>query len=121
MQLDFCSRRDLTARLEAGWRLVPGHVYRPDDWAILLLLPEAPEVLTADQVLDMARPFLPSFREKQDNRTAGALSAATRRPVTDSVTLAERRRRHAETKRENRKAEREAQEREFIRRKMELA
>jgi hypothetical protein len=41
MQLDFCSRRDLTARLEAGWRLVPGHEYRAGDYAILLMLRHA--------------------------------------------------------------------------------
>ncbi len=47
MTLDFCSRRDLTARLEAGWRLVPGHEYRAGDYAILLMLPEAGEVIEA--------------------------------------------------------------------------
>ncbi len=121
MRLDFCPRRDLVARLQAGYRLIPGHDYRPDDWAILVMLPDVPEPMSADQIHDMARPFMPAFREPNDNRTAGALSAASRRPVSDSEALAERRRRDAERKRESRRAEREASEREFIRRKLETA
>ena len=120
MRLDFCPRRDLVARLHAGYRLIPGHDYRPDDWAILVMLPDVPEPMSAAEIHDMARPFMPAFREPNDNRTAGALSAASRN-LSDSAALAERRPRDAERKREGRKAEREARDREFIRRKLETA
>lgn len=55
--LDFCPRRELVARLESGWRLLPAHTYRPDDRAILVMLPEAPEPMTAEQIRAAAARF----------------------------------------------------------------
>lgn len=57
MRLDFCPRRDLVARLQAGYRLIPGHDYRPDDWAILVMLPDVPEPMSAAEIQTASAQF----------------------------------------------------------------
>lgn len=39
MELDFVPRSQLAQRLADGWSLLPGHDYRPGDWAILMVAP----------------------------------------------------------------------------------
>lgn len=46
MIVDFIPRKQLVAKLEAGWRLIPGHDYHPDEYAVLMHKPENPEPLT---------------------------------------------------------------------------
>lgn len=57
MRVFFCSRKLLVAAFQDGWRLIPGHDYRPDDWAILMMLPEVPEPMSAAEIQTASAQF----------------------------------------------------------------
>lgn len=100
MHLDFCTRRELMARLEAGWRLVPGHEYQAGDWAILLMLPEEPEPMTDAQIRKVCADLYLYRGERHGNRSAGGISAASRKfKSNNSVALADRAARTREAQR----------------------
>lgn len=94
LTLDFCPRRGLVERLEAGWRLIPDHDYRPDEWAILVMLPAAAAPMTAAEIRSAAavffgrkrgrRPRIPNTRAAANSRDA-MRSAAKRRATMQAT------------------------------------
>lgn len=57
MTVDFIPRRMIDDKLAEGWRLVPGHSYNVSDYAILMVLPDVPEPLTAAAIRTTAARF----------------------------------------------------------------
>ena len=64
MEVSYAPRKHLADWLRKGWRLVPGHEYNINDWAIAMVLPAIPVDLTDEQIArqvarfdDPARPI----------------------------------------------------------------
>lgn len=74
-ELQFIPRKRIVEALEYGYRLIPGHEYQANDFAILMMKPEAPEALTSREISDIRSQFLPS-RLRLKNTVAGARSCA---------------------------------------------
>ena len=68
--LEFIPRAQLRDRLTEGWRLVPGHEYNVNDWAILMALDEAPEPITDFRINLLVGRFNPVQRRRQSNKSA---------------------------------------------------
>jgi hypothetical protein len=74
MQLDFCPRAHLRERLLAGWRLVPGHEYKPSDYAILLMLPDIKSKVTAKWINAVVLRFEPHRDDFPSNKARARVS-----------------------------------------------
>lgn len=75
-EVDFIPRRSVADRLAAGWRLVPGHTYRTDDWAFLMTLHVDPEPMTAAAIRTLAAQFhAPTKGAKVSTKDAGYKSS----------------------------------------------
>ncbi len=57
-QLDYIPRNQLVARLHSGWRLIPGHEYSVDEYAILMALWPDVEPLNDDEVRSVEEKFI---------------------------------------------------------------
>lgn len=57
MEASFAPRSHVLAWLRKGWRLVPGHDYQANDWAVVMIMPTIPVELTSDQMAEMAARF----------------------------------------------------------------
>lgn len=73
MHVEYFPRNQLVDRLQQGWRLIPRHTYRTDEWAILMMLPAAP-VPACELVV---RAALQTFGPKPKRPAMSNLSAAT--------------------------------------------
>ena len=81
MLCSYAPRNQVLAWLRKGWRLVPGHDYAAEDWAVVMVLPETPDELTGGQINALAqrfrKPIVPV--ELGSNRKRGAASGSAER------------------------------------------
>ncbi len=73
MTIEYAPRKHLRARLMAGWRMIADHDYNHPDYAILMVLHEVPEPITAFRVNYLVAKFQPK-PSGFPNRSAGAAS-----------------------------------------------
>jgi hypothetical protein len=73
MDVQYAPRRQVRAWLQAGWRLVPGHEYSPDDYAIMMVRPEIETAVTAKWINTVAKRF-ETEPQHRSNRSTGATS-----------------------------------------------
>lgn len=74
----FAPRKRLLAWFKDGWRIVPGYVYEPGDWAILLYMPTYPKPAPEDLMQAWVRRFEAEPRPVLSNHTAANRSTALR-------------------------------------------
>lgn len=76
VDVQFAPRRQVRAWLQAGWRLVPGHVYDPDDYAIVMMKPEITTTVSARWIDSVAKRFEHERAGSglRSNRSTGASS-----------------------------------------------
>lgn len=53
----FATRKELLAKFKEGWRLVEGHDYRSDDWAILVVMPTYPKPASDEEMREWMKDF----------------------------------------------------------------
>jgi hypothetical protein len=56
-EVSYAPRAQVAAWLRKGWRLVDGHIYEENDWAVVMILPGIPVELSDDQIERIARRF----------------------------------------------------------------
>lgn len=74
----FAPRARLLDWFKEGWRLVPGHEYRREDWAILVYMPTYPKPVPEELMKRWAMRFERVQQPVVSNHTAAARYAATR-------------------------------------------
>lgn len=76
MDVQYAPRRQVRAWLQAGWRLVPGHTYNPDDYAIVMVKHEVASTVSARWIDSVAKRFERQRPETgvRSNRSTGASS-----------------------------------------------
>lgn len=81
MLCSYAPRAHVAQWLRQGWRLVPGHIYDPNDWAVVMITPAIPVDLTEEQIEAMAKRFRRPFAliQSGNNRKRGALSGSPER------------------------------------------
>ena len=89
MEASFAPRSQVYAWLRKGWRLVPGHDYQANDWAVVMILPTIPVDLTTDQMESIAARFRRAFTPipVASNAVRGAHSRHAGRTRYDSRRL----------------------------------
>lgn len=72
--LEYVPRRQLETMLWQGWRLIPGHTYDPDEYAILMSSPPAATILSIPEVSAIISAFHRNRPLRLSNLQAGAVS-----------------------------------------------
>lgn len=68
----FATRKELLAKFREGWRLVEGHSYRSDDWAILVVMPTYPKPVELAEMLRWVRRVSPPAKAPLSNHAAAS-------------------------------------------------
>jgi hypothetical protein len=75
----FATRKELLAKFKEGWRLLDGHPYRSDDWAILVVMPTYPKPVPLAEMLRWVRRFEPAPKPPAiSNHSAASKQAGQR-------------------------------------------
>jgi len=78
-EVRFAPRAKLLDWFKEGWRLVEGHQYRPDDWAILVVMPTYPKPVELAEMIAWTKRFEPApKRPAISNHSAASKQAGQR-------------------------------------------
>ena len=92
MEVSYAPRSQVAAWLRKGWRLDASHEYDPDDYAVVMVLPDVPAELSEAEIDAIAgrfkRPFTPieirsNLSRASSGRNAGRNRYLSRRIVQE--------------------------------------